>query len=239
MPIYADEVFAPLDHDLHLERIAGGNETEVYCSDDRRHVIKLKSEIGGSITEVVDTARTMRAVAEEFADALGPQHTIPSYYVVSRDSENRVQLLVVQPYIAQAQPLYAVDYGALSARERAFVALQLREIIRRTLLFYRRTGRMPDLYGRSSTSKAERERLNRPHMLPWRLWSFLVKRNLLRSHNLLMTNTPEHRIVLIDYDPVRRGWLYRTIYYAVRWVLFWRDHTLIQVMRHSGKVPRA
>ena len=43
---YADAIFAPIDHDLELERIAGGNETEVYRTDDRRHVVKLKSDMG-------------------------------------------------------------------------------------------------------------------------------------------------------------------------------------------------
>ena len=44
MSTYADVVFAPIDRDLALERIAGGNETEVYRSDDGRYVAKLKSE---------------------------------------------------------------------------------------------------------------------------------------------------------------------------------------------------
>ena len=52
----------------------------------------------------------------------------------------------------------------------------------------------------------------------------LVERNLLRAHNLLLTPAPERRIVLVDYDIVRRGRLYRLIYFAVRWMLFWRDH---------------
>jgi hypothetical protein len=48
---------------------------------------------------------------------------------------------------------------------------------------------------------------------------------------LLLTPAPERRIVLVDYDIVRRGWLYRLIYFAVRWMLFWRDHMLILLMR--------
>ena len=44
MITYADQVFAPLDRDLALERIAGGNETEVYRTDDQRYVVKLKSD---------------------------------------------------------------------------------------------------------------------------------------------------------------------------------------------------
>jgi hypothetical protein len=65
------------------------------------------------------------------------------------------------------------------------------------------------------------------------LWSFLVKRNLLRSHNLLLTAAPDRRVVLVDYDAVRRGPLYRRIYYIVRWFLFWRDHALILLMRQG------
>jgi hypothetical protein len=146
---------------------------------------------------------------------------------------------VIQPFVDRAQPLYAVDYESLDPAERAQVASRLREIIRRSLTFFRATGSMPDLYGRTSTSPAERARLNGPRMLPWRLWSFLVKRNLLRSHNLLLTEAPECRVVLIDYDFVRRGWLYRAVYYAVRWLLFWRDHALIQLMHRGGRVPKA
>jgi hypothetical protein len=61
---------------------------------------------------------------------------------------------------------------------------------------------------------------------------------LLRSHNLLLTQAPERRIVLIDYDAIRQGWLYRVVYYSVRQLLFLRDYSLIQIMRRSGWVPR-
>ena len=89
-----------------------------------------------------------------------------------------------------ARPLFDLRYRDLERGERARVASQLREIVRRALSFYRETGSMPDLYGRTSTSSAERRRLNTPMMLPWRLWSFLVQRNLLRSHkNPLMMTT--------------------------------------------------
>ena len=62
------------------------------------------------------------------------------------------------------------------------------------------------------------------------LEGFYQQRNLLRAHNLLLTPAPERRIVLVDYDIVRRGRLYRLIYFAVRWMLFWRDHMLILFM---------
>lgn len=217
---------------------AMGNETEVYCTDDRRYVVKLKSHLGGATREAIDEAKTMRAAAEQFADCIGPQHSIESYYVVSRDGAGRAQVLVVQPFIAHARPLDAVHYSTLSPDERTHVAAQLRMIIRRSLRFYRSTGCMPDLYGRSSISTAERERQRSLKRLPSRLWSFLVKRSLLRSHNLLLTDAAERRIVLVDYDIVRRSRLYRRLYYAVRWLLFWRDQALIQWMRFGARIPR-
>ncbi len=232
--LYADDVFAPIDQDLHLERIAGGNETEVYRTDDKRHVVKLKHELGGTLREALDNARTMRAAAEQFAACIGEEHSIPSYYVVARDSDGRVQVLVIQPYVAHAHPLSAIDYTTLTAAERARIAEQLQAIIGRSLSFYRGTRSMPDLYGRTSTSAAERKRLRSPWTIPARLWSFLIRRNLLRSHNLLLTNPPECRVVLIDYDFVRRSWLYRWAYYTVRRVLFWRDQALIWWMRRGA-----
>jgi hypothetical protein len=227
MTIHVDAVFAPLDRNNDLERFAGGNETEVYRTDDGRYVVKLKSHLGGPSAEAVHLARTMRDAAEQFAHCLGPKYSIPSYYLVSGDSAGHGQVLVIQPYVARAAPLHDNDFTALSAAERRYVAHQLREIIRRSLRFYRRTGSMPDLYGRVSPSSAERARLNRPWMLPWRIWSFLVQRNLLRSHNLLLTAAPELRVVLVDYDAVRRGRMYRFTYYLARWFLFGRDHALI------------
>ncbi|MDP9310928.1 MAG: hypothetical protein M3R24_08560 [Chloroflexota bacterium] len=230
---YTDAVFAPLDHDHQVERIAVGNETEVYCSDDRRFVIKLKPELGGDLRHALMHARIMQAAAEQFITCLGPDHTIHSAYVIARDALGNVQVLVVQQFVEDAVALDRVDYQALSAVERKHIARQLRSIIRRSLQFYQTHGRMPDLYGRTSTSAAERARLNRPWMLPLRLWSFLVQRNLLRSHNLMLTAAPERRIVLVDYDLVRRGWLYRRVYFAVRWLLFWRDRLLLWFMRQS------
>jgi hypothetical protein len=237
--LYADDVFAPLDADLHMERIAGGNETEVYATDDHRFVVKIKSELGGGLRQALEHAKQMRDAADQFAACIGPKHSIASSYILSRDSAGHIQVLVLQPFIRHAHPLYAIDYNKLGSEEREQVALQLRDIIRRALVFYRNTQSMPDLYGRSSTNKDERKRLNSPYMLPYRLWSFLIKRNLLRSHNLLLTNSPECRLVLVDYDFVRRGWLYRRIYYTVRWLLFWRDHALIAHMQRGGAVPRA
>jgi hypothetical protein len=230
----ADTLFASLDADLNMERIAGGNETEVYCTDDRQHVVKVKSEGGSTLEEALLEAQVLRAAADLFADALGPEHTIPTYFIVARNSQGEVQPVAIQPYIRNAQPLFDVDYRALDASERRRVATQLRSIIRCSLDFYRKTGAMPDLYGRLSHSKAERKRRNAPCMLPHRMWSFLVQRTLLRSHNLLLTPPPEHRIILVDYDPVKRSTIYRYIYYKVRRVLFLRDYLLIALMERTG-----
>jgi hypothetical protein len=240
MPIHthADHVFAPIDHDLELERIGGGNETEVYRTDDKCYVVKLKSDLGGTVAEALTHAREMRAAAECFAGSLGLEHSIPTYYLIARDSAGHVQVLAVQPFLGGARPLFDVRYRELADGERKQVAAQLREIIRRSLSFYRQTGGMPDLYGRTSASADERKRLNTPLMLPWRMWSFLVQRNLLRSHNLMLTAAPERRVVLVDYDFVRKSRLYRLIYYAVRWMLFWRDHILILLMRQGTAVPK-
>ena len=236
---YVDEVFAPLDRDHHLERIGGGFETEVYATDDHRYVVKLKSDLGGDVGVALAHTRQMRATAEAFAAYLGPQHSIPTHYVLARDSAGRVQVLVVQPFIRHARPLYKVDYSALSGDERTRVAAQLTDIVWRTLAFYRRTGYMPDLYGLASASSDERLRLSAPSMLPYHLWSFLVQRNLLRSCNLLLTDPPECRVVLVDYDLVRWNRLVRLVYFAVRWLLCWRDHLLIARMRRPAPAVTA
>jgi len=235
MTRYADQLFASLDRDLELERIAGGNETEVYRTDDHRYVVKLKNDLGGTRAAAIEQARSMRAVAEQYMNCLGATHTIPSYYIVARDSAGRVQMLVLQPFLAGAQALFDLDYGTLSGAEREAITTQLREIIRRSLRFYWQTGNMPDLYGRTSSSAAERVRQKSLPMLPQRLWSFVIQRNLLRSHNLMLTAEPERRVVLVDYDFVRRSKLYRAVYFTVRWMLFWRDHILIVLIRRSGK----
>jgi hypothetical protein len=237
--LYTNEVFAPVDRDLYLERIAGGNETEVYRTDDQRYVVKLKCELGGTLGGALDSAKAMRAAAEQFAACIGEEHSIPSYYLIARDSDSRVQVLVIQPFVAHAHPLCSVDYTTLSAAERQRVAAQLRALIKRALNFYANTRSMPDLYGRTSTSAAERKRLRSPWRIPERLWSFVVRRNLLRSQNLLLTNAPECRVVLVDYDFVRRSVFYRWVYYTVRRVLFWRDQGLIWRMLWGAKVPEA
>ncbi len=234
---YTDQVFAPVDDDHRVDRFAGGNESEVYLTDDRRYVIKIKNDLASDLSTALKWARIMRDAAQKSVNCLGPQHSIPSYYALSRDDAGDVQILLIQPFISDGSQLFDIDYRSLPPNERRQIAQQLRDIIRRSIISYFLTGAMPDLYGRTSTSPAQRKRLNSPQMLPWRIWSFLVKRNLLRSHNLLLTKVPKQHVVLIDYDPVRRSQLYRTIYYAVRLVLFIRDLLLIWWMERTGKVP--
>ena len=234
---YIDQVFAPVDDDHRVDRFAGGNESEVYLTDDRRHVMKIKSDLASDLPTALQWARLMRDVAQELVDCLGTLHTIASYYLLSRDDAGQVQVLLIQPFVGDARELFEVDYATLNRAERTQIAQQLRYMIRRSITSYFQNGHMPDLYGRSCTSPAERKRLNGPYMLPWRIWSFPVKRNLLRAHNLLLTDGPEQCLVLIDYDPVRRSKLYRRIYYTVHLLLFIRDWLLIWWMEWTGKVP--
>lgn len=229
MAHYTDRVFAPIDLDHSLERLGGGNETEVYRSDDGRYVVKLKADLGGSAADAARIAQDMRDAADSFARCLGPRASIPSFYLIADDSAHHAQVLVIQPFLEGARPLAALDYDAMPKLERRSIAIQLRDIIARSLRFYGDSGSMPDLYGRASKSHEERRRNNSLAALPERMWSFLVERNLLRSHNLMYTE--DGRVVLVDYDVVRRGWLYRKVYFTVRWVLFWRDHLLIHLMR--------
>src|SRR4051794_11425063 len=186
-PAYVtDQVFAPLDQDHRVERVGGGFETEVYCLEDRHYLVKLKSELGSDLLGALAYARQMRSIAEQFARCLGPDYSIHSDYILSRDTRGRVQVLVVQPFITGAHPLHKIDYDQLTAAERESVTRQLLDIVRRAMKLYRETGYMPDLYGLSSTSNAERLGLASIWKLPWHLWSFLAGRDLLRSWNLLL-----------------------------------------------------
>lgn len=227
MARYTDTVFAPIDYDHVLDRLAGGNETEVYKSDDGRYVIKLKCELGGAPEAALAHAREMRDAAERYVDCLGPRHSVPSYYLLARDNEGNVQVLVVQPYLQHARQLSVIDYDRLSVEERQSLAGELEHVISCALSHYRRNGEMPDLYGRTSAGKEERRRSRSLRNLPERIWSFVVERNLLRSHNLMWLREEGGRVVLIDYDFVRRGPLYRFVYFLTRYGLFWRDRVVI------------
>jgi len=81
MTLHADDVFAPLDDDHVLQRLAGGNETEVYKTDDHRHVVKVKHDLGGARDAAIRQARWMRDTAERYTACLGERYTIPTYFI--------------------------------------------------------------------------------------------------------------------------------------------------------------
>jgi hypothetical protein len=229
----SDPVFAVLVHSSAMERIAGGSETDVYRSEDDHYVVKVKRELGGTLDHSLMWARTMRAVAEEFIAYLGPDHSLANYYVIAQDEIGRVQVLVIQPLL-HAQPLSDVDYRAMSAAERTHIALQLRDLIRRALTCWRETGHLPDLHGTRSVSAADRKRINTIALAPRRIWQFFVDEHVLRSNNLLLTDEPDHCIVLVDYDLLRWRPVPRRTYLALRWLLFWRDHWLVWRLLRRG-----
>ncbi|MGB9737061.1 MAG: hypothetical protein C0184_12385 [Chloroflexus aggregans] len=219
-----NDVFAPIDIDHVMERVAGGNETEVYCSDDRRFVVKLKGELASrDAAAMLADARRMQQAAQRFAACLGSRHTIPTYFLLSRDSEGFVHALAIQPYLVNARVLAGIDWQSVDTVRRRQIGRDLRHMIARAVGCLFRTGHLPDLYGRVSANAAERSRRKQWCYLPERLWSFLVERTILQSQNLMLTDEQPPRLILIDYDEVRRNRLYRLIYFLARLVLFGRD----------------
>lgn len=219
---------------LRLDRLGGGNESDVYRTDDERFVVKLKRFGGGSASVARAQARLLRGFAEHFAACLGAEHSLPSTFVVARDHLGDAQVVTIQPFLKDARPLYTIDYLALPPAERQHIMAQLHAIIERAQACYRATGLVPDLYGISSASPGELARLRAAYMAPIHLWHFLITRTLLRSHNLLLTPAPEHRVMLVDYDLVmlHKPHLVRRIYFAFRALLFRRDLALIR--RHRA-----
>ncbi|MEM8861040.1 MAG: hypothetical protein AAGD96_22175 [Chloroflexota bacterium] len=230
--LHKSSLFACLDLDLHLERIAGGNESEVYLTDDSRFVVKLKNEPYSSPNAALNEANALRAAAQNFANIIGQEHSTPSYFLITGDDDHHSFVVIVQPYLDQSQPLFYIDYASLEPKTRKELASQLQEIISRSLRSYLRTGIIPDIYGLSAASPEERARRKKRSQIPARLWSFFIRRTLMRSHNLLWT--PEEQVRLIDYDPVRRSPMYKRAYYSARAMLFFRDLFFIWIMKHTG-----
>jgi hypothetical protein len=228
----------PIKHAPHLRRIAGGSETDVYRTDDQHYVLKLKTEHMRTCRAALADAQAQRAAAEQFAAYLGPAHSVPSYYVVAHADDEQMQVVVIQPYLTHVRPLVAVSFDELNAQDQARLAAQLRDLVRRTLTCYRETGHMPDLHGSFSGSVEERTLLDRPAHWPRRVWQLLVTQSVLGAYNLLLTDTPECRVVLVDYDIVRWGGIIGQLYYALRWMLFWRDHLVIFRLGRSGQLAR-
>ena len=230
--LHKNVLFACLDLDLHLERIAGGNESEVYLTDDARFVVKLKNEPHPTAAAALHEAQALRAAAQNFAKIIGPEHSTPSYFLIAGDEDDQAYVIIIQPYLENSTPLHYIDYAALSIDNRKLLAKQLQKIIQRSLHSYWQTGVIPDIYGLAAASPADRARRKMPSQLPARLWSFLIRRTLMRSHNLLWT--PDQKIQLIDYDPVRRSPLYKRVYYSARAILFFRDLFFIWLMKKTG-----
>ncbi len=225
---HQDEVFAPIDIDHVLERVAGGNETEVYRSDDYRFVVKLKGEMGSrDVAAMLATARQMKQSAQRFAACLGAKHSIPTFFVLSRDHAGFVHILTIQPYLRNAQVLADVDWKTIPRDQRRQIGYDLRQIIKRAIGCLLRTGHLPDLYGQVSANPEERRRRKQLRYLPERIWSFLVKRTILHSQNVMLTSEQPPRLILIDYDEIRRSIWYRIIYFLARLVLFIRDLVII------------
>ncbi len=226
-----DQVFAAISDYGRLRRIGGGYQTDVYGSDDHHYVVKLKNERGMSLRSALRRAQTQRVVADEFVTALGTEHTIMSLPFIAGTSRADAHVLVIQPYIAHARTLRTVRYNDLRADERAAVAMQLQNIMGRSLALFWRRGYMPDLNGLPPSSDADRRRLATWFLLPLHAWHFFTKQTLLRSNNLLLRFEPPVCIVLVDYDLVHAHPLVQRVYYSVRALLFARDWWLVRRMQ--------
>lgn len=216
-------------------RIGGGSETDVYRSADGRMVLKHKPSQARTAQAAVAHARQLRSVAEQFAACIGLRHSIPNAYFVARDQCGQVSVVAVQPFLAHARPLAEVDYTRLPPDERANLVAQLRDLVRKTLTCFWRTGHMPDLHGGYHAEAHERTVRGWLVGMPHRMWYFFVTQSVLSAHNLMMTDSPEHRVLLVDYDAVRwRGAVGRA-YYWLRWMLFWRDHWLVWRLQRGSE----
>ena len=227
---FGNQEWLPIIAAQDLVRVAGGSETDVYRGENA-FVLKLKPHTLATWQEALGQARELRAAAERFVAYLGPQHTVASAYLIAQSGTGRLQVLVVQPHI-DGRPLADANLWALDRTERIHIALQLGELVRRALICYRESGHLPDLHGNFSANSSERDHLNRPGLWPWRIWHFFIGQSVLSAHNLLLTNGPERRVVLVDYDEVRWKGLLGRLFYLVRWMLFWRDHMVIMQLRH-------
>jgi hypothetical protein len=226
-----DQIFAAISEYGRLRRIAGGYQTDVYGSDDHHYVVKLKNERGTSLRKALRRAQTQRVVADEFVAALGKEHTIASDPFIAGISRDEAHVLVIQPFIAHARTLRNVRYKDLGADERAAIAAQLQNIMRRSLALLRRRGYMPDLNGLPPSSTADRRRFAALPLFPLHVWRFVTQQTLLRSNNLLLRFEPPVCIVLVDYDLVHAHPLVQRVYYSVRALLFARDWWLVRRMQ--------
>lgn len=210
-----------------LQHIGGGFETDVYRSADGRFAVKRKREALPSADAARLAARRMQRLTQSFSACLGPEHTLATSYLVAGDAQGGIGVLAIQPWLAGAQPLDTLRYAELDSATHLRLLHALLVIIARARRCYRAHGSMPDLYGLPGVGTPPPG--TAPHRSPRLVWDFLVRRTLLRSHNLLLTAPPHQRVVLVDYDLAYRQyapWL-RRLYFAVRFLLLWRDQWLI------------
>lgn len=225
-PTVITDLFTFLGGEQQLERIGGGSETDVYRATCTKHVFKLKGVANNATESALAQAASLRNAAQQFAHYLGEEHSIANYFLIASDASGKIYTVTIQPYLHQASSLAAVDYQTLPLRKWTQVERQLLLVLRRALRCYKRTGHMPDLYGTFSRSVSERQRINRPWLWPKRVWHFFTQR-LWQAHNLLLTHEAQPRVVLVDYDHVRWPGPWGRLYYAICWLLFWRELLLL------------
>lgn len=219
-------IFAALSLARPAERVGGGYETDVYRCSERGLALKLKHATG-SPAAILAQARRLRAVAERFERHLGAEHTVANAYLVVDGPDGLAHVLAVQPFLAGAQALDALDVAALSPVDRAGLAAQLAALVDGALACYRATGYVPDLYGLGHHDAAQARRWD----LRWAIgagWHIVAGQPLISAHNLL--RTPDGRVVLVDYDPICNSWLSCRVVYAARALLLLRDRRQVAAL---------
>lgn len=218
-PVVPTASFAALTLAEPIERIGGGYETDVFRTGDGRLALKLKHQAGAPAA-MLARARRLKQVADLFRAYLGPDHSLPSEYLVVAGAAGQGQILAVQPFLADAHALDSIDLATLSPRDRAALAGQLQPLIAGALACYRATGYLPDLYGLGPHAGAMARRWD----LRWIVregWRILTGRPLITAHNLLLTG--DGRVVLVDYDPICDRWPSCGLVYGTRAILLRRD----------------
>lgn len=235
-----ETVLAGIASAQDLKRIGGGSETDVYATRTGHLVYKVKRLHATTAAAAGEEIETLRRVALSFAEYLGPEHSISTEFVLRDDGIGGFYAVAIQPYLRTAKPLATININGLDEAERCELDWQLVSLLRQALRCYHATGHMPDLYGAFSRNVRERRRMNTPLRWPWRIWLFLTQRPW-SAHNLLLTEGPQAQVVLVDYDPARWRGLWGRLYYAICWLLFFRDYISLagreanyQLVRHTS-----
>lgn len=100
---------------------------EVYTTDDHRYVIKVKAEqsadLSGAIRLAIWGAPGSPQVCAHRQTAQHP------FIMSSVGDDGEVKPVVLQPFLADARPLFAVDYSRLNFQQRLRIAKQLLHLI--------------------------------------------------------------------------------------------------------------